>query len=811
MLHRFVLSVLAWSVSFGVFAESPAAVPPPPDPGYPVVPGVENADAAALVPGTETPPSSVIQMGGKAALRMPCAFTGRAVERSSWTRNVSLNLSEARGIRFQFFCANPEPVLEFVLYLRGGGGWYRLPFSMEAPGAWNVIEVDRLKMGVEGTPAGWHSIDAIRLGAFKMAEQDTEFYVANFGVTPVESPLVMITGDSAAKLYPKEAAAIRGSAETLGGFLDGLGLPFVPLSDADVSPEHLHGKKLVILPYNPSLPESATNAVLAFMKNGGKLLSFYELPKALQGAAGIQLGAHITQGRPGQFASFRRSGDALADMPDEVRQRSWNIREARPAGKNTKVAAVWHDEQGASTGQPAVLVSKQAIHATHVLLKDDPANKRLLLLAMLGHFSPESARASAQWHIAHAGVLGPYATFDAARQAIAAKAADDAAKTALQNAAAFLKDAKSRLDKGEVMDAVKAAARAHDALLDAYCRTQSAKPGERRLFWCHDAYGIAGWTWDEAIKNLADNGFTDVLPNVLWAGCAYYPSNVLPVSWQVKERGDALAQCVSACKKYNVKCHAWKVCWNMGSNVSPEFRKRMKAENRTQVRLDGKAEDNWLCPSNPANQKLEADALAELAARYEVAGVHLDYIRYPDARACYCAGCQKRFEKAIGAKLANWPKAVAEDPVRKEQWQEFRRAQITQTVEAISAAVRKVRPEVEVSAAVYVNWPQHRNTIGQDWKTWCDKGYINFVCPMDYTEHNAQFENLVKQQLAWCGKTPLYPGIGLSVWPEGPDMARLIEQILITRRLGAGGFTVFNYRMEEAKSILPRCGMGITK
>ncbi len=811
MLHRFVLCVLVVSLCVCMRAEPTAAVPPPPDPGYPVVPGIENTDAAAWVPGTESESPSIIQINGKAALRMPCAFTGKAVERASWTRNVSLNLSEARGIRFQFFCANPEPVLEFVLYLRSGNGWYRLPFSMETPGAWNVIRADRLKMGVEGTPAGWHSIDAIRFGAFKMAEQDTEFCVANFGVMAVESPLVMICGDSAARHYPKEAAAIRESAETMGGFLDGLGLPFVPLSDADASPKHLQGKKLVILPYNPSLPESATNAVLAFMKDGGRLLSFYELPKALQGAAGIQLGPHIPQSRPGQFASFRRTGDALADMPDEVRQCSWNIREARPAGKTTKVAAAWHDEQGKSAEHAAVLVSKQAIHVTHVLLKDDPAHKRLLLLAMLGHFSPDLAHTSAQWHIAHAGDLGPYAAFDAAYQAISAKATSNTAKTVVQNAAGFLRDAKARLEKGETMNAVKAAARAHDALLEAYCRVQTAKPGERRLFWCHDAYGVAGWTWDEAIKNLSENGFTDVLPNVLWAGCAYYPSNVLPVSWQVKERGDALAQCVSACKKYNVKCHAWKVCWNMGSNASAEFRKRMKAENRTQVRLDGKAEDNWLCPSHPANQKLEVDALVELVTRYEVAGVHLDYIRYPDARTCYCAECRKRFEKMIGAKLTNWPKVVVDEPARKEQWQEFRRTQITQTVAAISDAVHKARPGVEVSAAVYINWPQHRNTIGQDWKEWCGKGYLNFVCPMDYTEYNAQFENLVKQQLGWAGKTPVYPGIGLSVWPEGPDMARLIDQILITRRLGAGGFTVFNYRLEEAKSILPRCGLGITK
>lgn len=361
------------------------------------------------------------------------------------------------------------------------------------------------------------------------------------------------------------------------------------------------------------------------------------------------------------------------------------------------------------------------------------------------------------------------------------------------------------------MEAIRAAVEARERLIDAYCSVQQPQPGERRLFWCHDAYGVAGMTWEEAIKNLADNGFTDVLPNVLWAGCAYYPSEVLPTSWLVKERGDALASCVSACKKYGVKCHAWKVCWNLGGNAPAEFRQRLKAEGRLQVRQDGTAKEDWLCPSHPANQKLEIAAMIEVAKKYDVDGLHFDYIRYPDGNTCYCAGCRARFEKVIGKKLADWPGVLTKDPALQAQWLEFRRAQITRVVSAVSEAVRKIRPTIQVSAAVYKNWLIHRDTVGQDWKLWCERGYLDFVCPMDYTAGNAQFENMVKQQMDWRGKVPCYPGIGLSVWPDGPDMIKLTDQINITRRLNTGGFALFNYRNDEAKTILPRLGMGLTK
>ncbi len=37
-------------------------------------------------------------------------------------------------------------------------------------------------------------------------------------------------------------------------------------------------------------------------------------------------------------------------------------------------------------------------------------------------------------------------------------------------------------------------------------------PAEHRAFWCHSAFGVDGMTWDQAIKNLADNGFNAILP-----------------------------------------------------------------------------------------------------------------------------------------------------------------------------------------------------------------------------------------------------------------------------------------------------------
>jgi uncharacterized lipoprotein YddW (UPF0748 family) len=237
----------------------------------------------------------------------------------------------------------------------------------------------------------------------------------------------------------------------------------------------------------------------------------------------------------------------------------------------------------------------------------------------------------------------------------------------------------------------------------------------------------------------------------------------------------------------------------------------MKAEGRTQVMFGGKAEDTWLCPSHPKNQKLEIDAMVEVATKYDVDGVHFDYIRYPGPEGCFCPGCRERFEKVLGAKVANWPADTRKDEAIRAKWLDFRREQITKGVAAVAEQVRKAKPKVKISAAVFPNWAVDRDGVGQDWKLWCEKGWLDFVCPMDYTPHVASFENLVKQQMEWAGKVPCYPGIGLGVWSPGDNIVKLIDFIGVTRKLGTRGFTIFEYRAPEARDIVPLCGKGITK
>jgi len=424
---------------------------------------------------------------------------------------------------------------------------------------------------------------------------------------------------------------------------------------------------------------------------------------------------------------------------------------------------------------------------------------------------PPGPRELAESAISDIGKIASFQTYEEATNQIASLAGRNArVRQALVSAKSLRKSALELAGQQAFSKATEQATAAREQLFLAFCSAQRPLPGEFRGFWCHSAFGVEGMDWDAAIRRLAENGFTAILPNMLWGGAAFYESKVLPVAAPVAARGDQIRQCLAACRKYGLQVHVWKVNWKLGTAAPKDFVDRMRQAGRLQVSSTGK-EEPWLCPSHPDNQRLEVAAMVELVRNYDVDGIHFDYIRYPDNDHCYCAGCKERFQRASGSSLTNWPGDVSADGPLRQRWLEWRRGNITAVVKSVSEQARALKPGIKLSAAVFQNWTTDRDSVGQDWKLWCDKGYLDFVCPMDYTPNNHRFETLVAQQIEWAGRTPCYPGLGVSASSSRFDADRAIEQINITRSYKTRGFMIFNYGVKESANLLPMLGLGITE
>ena len=768
-------------------------------------------EKAKWIPMSGTALAVATNVEAQAMWRLPCNFAGTTIERASWDQAVKLDLSACRGVQFKVFCRNTDPISQCSLYLQSGNGWYHTSFYPEATNAWNHISLDKSAMTTEGAPAGWGQIKTIRVSAWRGRDTDTEIVLSDItliGALGGDAVVAIVRAESIAQRNPEEAKGAMQYAEAVAQALQALDIGTAMISDLDVTAEQLKSAKLVVLPHNPSMPDRVQNELVKYAEAGGKLLAFYSIPDKLRKVLRVEGGQHVRESYPGYFSSMRFGGGDLPGAPALVKQQSWNINAIKPVPGESHVFAEWFDDKGKATGHAAIVGSTNGLVMTHVLLPDDATNKQRMMLAMVGYLVPQVWQRAVDASIARIGSFSGYKNFDDASTKITALRRGNPQVTqsigaAKQMCASALKLAAER----KYSEALDQAVVASQRMKEAFCLAQQPEAGEFRAFWCHNAMGVAGMEWDEAIKRLADNGFTAILPNMLWGGVAFYDSQVLPVA--SAEKGDQIAACLAACKKYNIEMHVWKVNWNLGHAVPAAFLEKMRSAGRLQMSSQGK-EEPWLCPSHPDNQKLEIDAMVEVARKYDVAGIHFDYIRYPDNDHCFCAGCKERFQRDVNVTIQNWPaEARGKGPLR-QQWLEWRRGNITAVVKAVSEQARAIKPKIKISAAVFRNWTSDRDSVGQDWKVWCDKGWLDFVCPMDYTESNRNFENMVSQQVPWAGKARCYPGIGVSASSSQFGIDQLIEQITITRQHQTHGFTIFNYGVTESRDLLPLLGLGMT-
>jgi uncharacterized lipoprotein YddW (UPF0748 family) len=201
--------------------------------------------------------------------------------------------------------------------------------------------------------------------------------------------------------------------------------------------------------------------------------------------------------------------------------------------------------------------------------------------------------------------------------------------------------------------------------------------------------------------------------------------------------------------------------------------------------------------------------MVEVARMYPVDGLHFDYIRYPDGDHCYCDGCRKRFEADSGKLVTNWPADCYHGP-RRDEYRTWRCRQITRVVEAVSREAKRVRPGIKISAAVFGAYPSCRQSVGQDWVAWVKAGYLDFICPMDYSASDDAFADLVASQVSLVGnRVPIYAGIGAAAVNPPMTAEQVLGQIEKARSLGASGFSIFNLDGKTIETLVPEVGKGL--
>ncbi|TNJ62745.1 hypothetical protein FE784_29320 [Paenibacillus hemerocallicola] len=180
-------------------------------------------------------------------------------------------------------------------------------------------------------------------------------------------------------------------------------------------------------------------------------------------------------------------------------------------------------------------------------------------------------------------------------------------------------------------------------------------------------------------------------------------------------------------------------------------------------------------------------------------------------RYCFCEDCLSGFERHSGLVI---PESLSETAGKAQwlleqhpaEWAEYRASIVTGLVGSIRAAVREERPDARLSAAIWYNAPygnelrdepflpdSEYECFGQKWWEWVERGYLDFVCPMDYWMKPGSFGGIVDGQLRKTdGRVPVYAGL-LKTPEYEIDRSGYEEYARMAEAGGAAGICFFHY------------------
>jgi uncharacterized lipoprotein YddW (UPF0748 family) len=353
-------------------------------------------------------------------------------------------------------------------------------------------------------------------------------------------------------------------------------------------------------------------------------------------------------------------------------------------------------------------------------------------------------------------------------------------------------------------------------LIEALALVTPSTRAESRAVWL-DRGSIVSSGSPEGLRSLIDKldqaGINVLFVETLNAGFPIYPSKLLPTNPLV-QGWDPLAVAVEEGHKRGMEVHAWVWCFAAGNTrhnpiigKPPGYQGPILAEaglGSEILRLaDGgimppKQTEYWLSPASLKARAFLKSVYTEIVTRYAVDGLQLDYIRYPFQSASATAGYEPvgryRFETETGLKLS--PNGL--DPYTRRVWAVWKAQQVSQFVEDVSTSLKKLRPGLKLSAAVFpLRRAERIMAIQQDWETWIQNGWIDTLHPMAYTRSMDELQrtlNYVAQSTN--GRALVFPGVALDRADSG-DVLSLIETIRGENLMGSTLFAAAHLDTEK--------------
>jgi uncharacterized lipoprotein YddW (UPF0748 family) len=322
----------------------------------------------------------------------------------------------------------------------------------------------------------------------------------------------------------------------------------------------------------------------------------------------------------------------------------------------------------------------------------------------------------------------------------------------------------------------------------------------------------------EVVDELAAADANTIVAQVARRYDAYYRSELLPRTPDpnLEPDLDVLEELIRLAHDRGMEVHAWLTVAPTWHHVYDDLpapdrwlppahgRTAPEAQRWVTRNIDGEWSE-YLDPALPQVGDYLVGAVAEIATKYPVDGIHLDYVRYASERHGYHPAALARYADETGRTGTPAPDDVA--------WSNWRRERTTELMTRVASTMNDIDPDLTLSAAV-IAWgegPGGPSTPGfeatrtyrealQDWPLWAREGLVDVIMPMVY------FREGDDQQRAWFAQWTDYqrrlasevdakivPGVGGWLNAPGHTFAQTVAS------MGVGdGAMVYSYQQPTA-------------
>jgi len=248
-----------------------------------------------------------------------------------------------------------------------------------------------------------------------------------------------------------------------------------------------------------------------------------------------------------------------------------------------------------------------------------------------------------------------------------------------------------------------------------------------------------------------------------------------------------------------IEAHAWVNTFYVGTKSPVYFYFGAGWGNRTTAGDTS----GYLDPGNKGVRDYTHIVLMHLAQRYDLDGLHLDYVRYPEG------GNWGYSQAAVDAFNAAAARSGSPDP-NDPAWEQWRRDQVTSFVRDLYADLSRKKRRLKLSAALIpwgagptaeTDWQYTSaySEVYQDWYDWLREGILDLGMPLNYdTAWNSRASRWFEQWIEWEKNNQFDRRIVIGVgayfnYPE--DTLTQIRRALARSASGnkAAGVAIYSY------------------